>query len=323
MKFSPEEVASLIANKQCLAIIGPTASGKSRLSMALAECLPVEIISVDSALIYRGMNIGTAKPTEEELQQVPHHLIDIMEPTESYSAADFVADVHRLVPEIFSRGRVPLLVGGTMMYFNALQKGMAKLPSADEALREKLFKAWEANPEEVHARLAEVDPEAAERIHANDSQRLTRALEVYELTGKPLSELQRTEQSEGLTAFHLVKVALMAEDRAKLHEQIAIRFQHMIDQGFLAEAGCLFQIPSIHADLPSVRSVGYRQAWSFYQGDYGYQTFVDKGIVATRQLAKRQITWLRKEVVDLTLDPFEATLEQQIAETCQLLKNSI
>ncbi|WP_024850997.1 tRNA (adenosine(37)-N6)-dimethylallyltransferase MiaA [Hydrogenovibrio kuenenii] len=323
LKFSNDEIEKLIEQKQCLAIMGPTASGKSRLSMAVAECLPVEIISVDSALIYKGMDIGTAKPSEEEMQQVPHHLISILEPTESYSAADFVDDVHRLVPEIFARGRIPLLVGGTMMYFNALQKGMAKLPSADEALREKLFAAWQANPKEVHARLAEVDPEAADRIHANDSQRLTRALEVYELTGRPLSELQKAEQGEGLTEFKLAKVALMAEDRAKLHEQIAVRFQHMIDQGFLAEAGCLFQTPAIHPDLPSVRSVGYRQAWPFYRGEYGFQTFVEKGIVATRQLAKRQITWLRKEAVDLVIDPFETSLDQQVAETCGLLKGDL
>lgn len=319
--LSEQRLAELIAAKQTLAIMGPTASGKSRLSMAIAEQLPVEIISVDSALVYRGMDIGTAKPTREEMDAVPHHLIDIIDPLQTYSAADFVADVHQLVAEIHARGRLPLLVGGTMMYFNALQKGMATLPSADEALREKLFAQWQTDPEATHARLAEIDPEAAQRIHANDSQRLTRALEVYALTGKPLSELQKTEQNDGLTEFKMTKVALMTEDRTKLHEQIAMRFQTMIDQGFMAEAGCLFQTPSIHEDLPAVRSVGYRQAWSFYRGEYGYKTFVEKGIVATRQLAKRQITWLRKETPDLVLEPFEMNLSQQLESVCQLLKD--
>lgn len=318
--ITEQKLADLIAAKQTLAIMGPTASGKSRLSMAIAEQLPVEIISVDSALVYRGMDIGTAKPSQAEMDAVPHHLINTIDPLETYSAADFVADVHRLVPEIQARGRLPLLVGGTMMYFNALQKGMATLPSADEVLREKLFAKWQADPEGMHARLAEVDPAAAERIHANDSQRLTRALEVYELTGKPLSELQKTEHNEGLTEFKMTKVALMTDDRVKLHEQIASRFQSMIDQGFMAEAGCLFQIPSIHEDLPSVRSVGYRQAWSFYKGEYGYQTFVEKGVVATRQLAKRQITWLRKETPDLLLEPFEMNLSQQTEAVCKLLQ---
>lgn len=322
-KFSPDEINALIEQKQCLAIMGPTASGKSRLSMAIAECFPVEIISVDSALIYKGMDIGTAKPSDEEMQRVPHHLIDILEPSESYSAADFVEDVHRLVPEIFARGRIPLLVGGTMMYFNALQKGMAKLPSADEALREKLFKAWEENPEKMHSRLAEVDPEAAARIHANDSQRLTRALEVYELTGKPLSELQKAAQGEGLTEFRLAKIALMAENRSRLHQQIETRFHEMLEQGFLAEADRLFQKTELHEDLPSVRSVGYRQAWSFFKGEYDLPMFIDKGVVATRQLAKRQITWLRKEEVDLVIDPFETSLDQQVAETSSLLKGNL
>ena len=312
-------VDRLIEAKTCLALMGPTASGKSRLSMALAETLPIEIISVDSALIYKGMDIGTAKPTPEEMQAVPHHLIDIIEPRESYSAADFVEDVHRLVKEIFARGKLPVLVGGTMMYFNALQKGMAKLPSADESVRQKIFEAWQADPQGMHAKLQSVDPQAAQRIHANDSQRLTRALEVYELTGKPLSQLQQEGEGEGLTEFKLCKVALMTEDRKRLHHQIAKRFNEMISQGFLGEVKKLFQDKSLHADLPSIRSVGYRQAWLFLSGDYDMETFIDKGIVATRQLAKRQITWLRKEQQVLMLDPFELSLSDQIEKVVEHL----
>ncbi len=223
--------------------MGPTASGKSRLSMALAERLPVEIISVDSALIYRGMDIGTAKPSAEELAKVPHHLIDILDPSESYSAADFVEDVHRLVAEIFERGRLPMLVGGTMMYFNALQKGMAQLPSADEALRAEIHQAWLEDAQAVHDRLKAVDPEAAERIHPNDPQRLVRALEVYEMTGRPLTELQKEGQGAGLTAFKLVKVALLPEDRGQLHQQIEERFHAMLNDGFLKEAETVFSQP--------------------------------------------------------------------------------
>lgn len=313
------DVADLILKKQCLAIMGPTASGKSRLSMALADKLPIEIISVDSALIYKGMDIGTAKPAAAELARVPHHLIDIIDPSQSYSAADFVADVHGLVEEIFARDRLPVLVGGTMMYFNALQKGMATLPSADEAIRDKIYQAWFQDSAAIHQRLADVDPAAAQRIHQNDPQRLIRALEVYELTGKPLSQLQQEQQGEGLTEFELIKVALLAQDRAQLHRQIETRFMQMQDQGFLNEVKTLKENSALHEDLPSIRSVGYRQAWLFLNGEWDYETFVEKGIVATRQLAKRQITWLRKETNVLLLDPFELTIEQQLEKVLENL----
>lgn len=319
-------VAELIEQKICLAIMGPTASGKSGLTMALAKQLPIEIISVDSALIYRGMDIGTAKPTLDEQVAVPHHLIDILEPTESYSAADFVEDVHELVKEIFLRGNLPVLAGGTMMYFNALQQGMAKLPSADEAIRAKIHQAWQENPKEVHEQLKQVDPDAAERIHQNDPQRLIRALEVYELTGKPLTQLQKEGQQAGLSEFKLAKVALIPEDRQKLHEQIAVRFHEMLNNGFLKEAEKVFSLDGLSADLPAIRSVGYRQAWLFFAQEYDYETFVEKSIVATRQLAKRQITWLRKEQDLLVLDPFKTNVDDRVeavlAYLSSLVKNA-
>lgn len=302
----------LLQQKVCLAIMGPTASGKSGLSMALAEQLPIEIISVDSALIYRGMEIGTAKPSALEREAVPHHLIDILEPTEHYSAADFIADVTRLVADIFERGKLPVLVGGTMMYFNALQQGIAQLPSANEAIRQKIYQAWQQNPQALHQKLETIDPVAAKRIHANDSQRLVRALEVYELTGQSLTAAQQSGQQDRLSAFQLAKVALLPTDRQQLHDKIAQRFKEMLAAGFLKEAETLFLKAGMHADLPAVRSVGYRQAWLFFEQVYDYDTFVEKSIVATRQLAKRQITWLRKETDLLTLDPFQASVEQQV-----------
>ncbi|MGC9386448.1 MAG: tRNA (adenosine(37)-N6)-dimethylallyltransferase MiaA [Hydrogenovibrio sp.] len=317
-------VRQLIERKTCLAIMGPTASGKSQLAMALAQRLPLEIISVDSALIYRGMDIGTAKPSAEELAKVPHHLIDILDPSESYCAADFVEDVHRLVPEIWARGRLPVLAGGTMMYFNALQKGMANLPSADVALRAEIYQAWQKDAMAMHARLQAVDPDAAQRIHPNDPQRLVRALEVYEMTGKPLSHWQQASQGKGLSAFQLVKVALIPQDRARLHQQIAQRFEWMLQSGFLKEAEQVFVQPGLDDDQPAVRSVGYRQAWLFFQQQYDYDTFVEKSLVATRQLAKRQLTWLRKETDVCVVDPFQTNLEdsieivlEQLCEACQ------
>ena len=319
-------VAELIEQKICLAIMGPTASGKSGLSMALGKQLPIEIISVDSALVYRGMDIGTAKPSLDEQVAVPHHLIDILEPTESYSAADFVEDVHELVKEIFLRGNLPVLAGGTMMYFNALQQGMAKLPSADETIRAKIHQAWQENPKEVHEQLQQVDPDAAERIHQNDPQRLIRALEVYELTGKPLTQLQKEGQQAGLSEFKLAKVALIPEDRQILHKQIELRFHEMLNHGFLKEAEKVFSCEGVRADLPAIRSVGYRQAWLFFAQEYDYETFVEKSIVATRQLAKRQITWLRKEQDLLVLDPFKTNVDDRVeavlAYLSRLTKNA-
>ena len=315
-------VAQLIEQKKCLAIMGPTASGKSQLSMLLAEVLPIEIISVDSALIYKQMDIGTAKPSDEEMAQVPHHLVNTHDACETYSASDFVEDVKRLVAEIFARGKLPVLVGGTMMYFNALQKGMSDLPSADSAIREKLQADFDADPQSLHAKLTEVDPESAERIHQNDPQRLIRALEVFEITGKTLTEF-RSQPKEGLPDFELIKIALIPEDRAKLHAQIAKRFNEMVEQGFLQEIKQLYQRGDLDIDMTSIRCVGYRQAWLFMQGDYDFQTFIEKSIVATRQLAKRQLTWLRKEPNINVIDPYQTSPQQRLDKTLAILKTEV
>ncbi|MEA3404525.1 MAG: tRNA (adenosine(37)-N6)-dimethylallyltransferase MiaA [Pseudomonadota bacterium] len=313
-------VEKLIKNKQCIAIMGPTASGKSSLSMDLATQYLIEIISVDSALIYRDMDIGTAKPTAEEMAAVPHHLINTHDATDSYSASEFVEDVHVLVEEIFARNRLPVLVGGTMMYFNALQQGMNDLPSADEAVREPLRKLWQETPDALHQRLLEIDPVSAERIHKNDPQRLIRALEVYEVSGKTLTEL-RAEPKKGLTAFSLIKVALIPEDRKKLHNQIVTRFNQMLDSGFLQEVKTLMARGDLDVEMTSIRSVGYRQAWSFLSGEYDYDTFVEKGLVATRQLAKRQLTWLRKEEELVVIDPFKTSRQDRLKMVADLIES--
>ena len=313
-------VEELIKNKQCLAIMGPTASGKSQLSMDLAEHYPIEIISVDSALIYRGMDIGTAKPSAEEMAKVPHHLINTHDATESYSASEFVEDVYRLVEDIFSRERLPVLVGGTMMYFNALQQGMNDLPPADEQVREHLQKIWQETPDILHQRLLEVDPVSAARIHKNDPQRLVRALEVYEVSGKTLTEL-RAEPKKGLTAFKLIKIGMIPEERPRLHQQIISRFNTMLESGFLQEVKGLMEMGTLEVDMTSIRSVGYRQAWSFLQGEYDYETFVEKGIIATRQLAKRQMTWLRKEADLNAIDPFQTSREARLKIVADLIES--
>ncbi len=316
-----ELIQSLISKKVCVALMGPTASGKSQLSMDLAKELPIEIISVDSALIYKGMDIGTAKPSVEELQAVPHHLINTHDPVESYSASEFVEDVHQLVEKIFARGKLPVLVGGTMMYYNALQQGMNDLPSADEAVRAKLQQLWQQSPEVLHQRLEQIDPESALRIHSNDPQRLIRALEVYEISGKTLTEL-RAEPKAALTAFTLIKIGLIPEDRKKLHAQIGKRFQSMLDAGFLSEVKSLFERGDLIADTTAMRSVGYRQAWLFLTGEYDYEMFVYKGLVATRQLAKRQLTWLRKEADLIKIDPYQNSEKERLRLLLDQLKKN-
>ncbi|KEI70002.1 tRNA (adenosine(37)-N6)-dimethylallyltransferase MiaA [Endozoicomonas elysicola] len=274
-------------------LMGPTASGKTDLAVALSKELPVEIISVDSALIYRGMDIGTAKPEPEILAEAPHHLIDILDPAESYSAADFRRDALSLMADITARGRIPLLVGGTMMYFKMLRDGMAAMPAADAGVRQRLLdSAHENGWGFLHQRLSEIDPEAAQRIKPSDTQRLQRALEVYELTGKPLSQWHR-EQEEQSLPYRLVSLAVAPEDRAVLHERIALRFRLMLENGFLEEARSLYQREELNVSMPSIRSVGYRQAWSYLDGELSYDEMVERGIIATRQLAKRQLTWLR------------------------------
>ncbi|AQR64361.1 tRNA (adenosine(37)-N6)-dimethylallyltransferase MiaA [Aquaspirillum sp. LM1] len=275
-------------------LMGPTASGKTGLALALARHLPVEIISVDSALVYQDMDIGTAKPSAEEQAQVPHHLIDIIDPLHAYSAAQFAHDARQLMADITARGRVPLLAGGTMLYFKALQDGLSDLPAADPAVRAELDQqAAERGWPALHADLARIDPATAERLAPNDAQRIQRALEIHRLTSQPMSALIAERQHDPLP-WQLLKIALLPSDRSVLHQRIATRFTQMLDAGLLDEVRQLRQrYPGLHTGLPSMRCVGYRQAWHHLDGDIDRQQLIDQGIAATRQLAKRQLTWLR------------------------------
>jgi tRNA dimethylallyltransferase len=273
--------------------MGPTAAGKTPLAIELVQRFPCEIISVDSAMVYRGMDIGTAKPDAATLQAAPHRLIDICDPTEAYSAGRFREDALQAISDIHAKGKIPLLVGGTMMYFRVLLQGIATLPRADDRLRAQLteraaHEGWEA----LHAELARVDPVAAAKIHANDAQRIQRALEVFMLTGKPISSLQGNETSP-LAGFNVLQLALMPASRALLHERIAQRFDQMLRAGFVDEVRGLFARRDLSPELPSIRSVGYRQVWDYLSGNIDEKSMRETAIAATRQLAKRQITWLR------------------------------
>lgn len=273
--------------------MGPTASGKTDIAVALQERFPIDIISVDSALVYRGMDIGTAKPDAATLARAPHALVDILEPEERYSAGDFVRDARRLISESHSAGRLPLLVGGTMMYFRALTEGLAALPNADPALRSALdAEAEQVGWPALHAQLAEVDPVIAERLHPEDSQRIQRALEVYRLSGKPLSDWQACDAaSKPIQRF--LKIGLTVEPRALLHERIELRLKTMINNNFEKEVKKLMTRKLLTAEHPSMRSVGYRQFWAYLSGDYDRDTAEQRTLFATRQLAKRQLTWMR------------------------------
>ncbi|AHG74263.1 tRNA dimethylallyltransferase [Mannheimia sp. USDA-ARS-USMARC-1261] len=290
-----------------LFLMGPTASGKTDLAIALRQELPVEVISVDSALIYKGMDIGTAKPSKAELALAPHRLIDILDPTESYSAMNFHADALREMAEITAQGKIPLLVGGTMLYYKALLEGLSPLPSADPTIRAEI----EARAEQhgwaaLHQELANIDPVAGARINPNDSQRINRALEVFYITGKTMTELT-AQQGEALP-YNILQFAIAPEDRAVLHQRIEQRFHKMIDLGFEEEVKRLFLREDLHINLPSIRCVGYRQMWEYLQGDISLDEAIFKGICATRQLAKRQITWLRGWQGELTwLDTLDPT----------------
>jgi tRNA dimethylallyltransferase len=285
--------------------MGPTASGKTALAIELHRRFPVDIVSVDSALVYRGMDIGTAKPDAETLREAPHALIDIRDPAESYSAAEFRADALEVMARSARAGRVPLLAGGTMLYFRALARGLAELPSASPELRAELeAEAREHGLQSLHDRLSALDPVAARRIHPNDPQRIQRALEVIELTGRRLSELQREQQDTDL-GYRVLRVVACPQPRARLHERIEQRFQLMLGQGFLREVETLRARGDLHRDLPSMRCVGYRQAWSYLEGEIDHAEMVRRAVVATRQLAKRQLTWLRRETGALWYDPCE------------------
>ena len=276
-------------------LMGPTAAGKTGLAVELVRRLPFEIISVDSALVYRGMDIGTAKPGRETLAQAPHHLLDIREPVEPYSAAEFRSDALAHIEDILSRDRVPLLTGGTMLYFHALAAGLSRLPSADPAVRSEIeAEAQQSGWQFLHARLAEVDPESAARIHINDPQRIQRALEVFHLTGRPLSVLLEEQHREPFP-YQIVRLIVAPADRSALHRRIEQRFHDMLEQGFVDEVRSLRDLAGMHKRLPSMRAVGYRQLWAYLDGMTDYDTAVSKGITATRQFAKRQLTWLRAE----------------------------
>jgi len=299
-------------------LMGPTASGKTALACELSERFPLDLVSVDSALVYCGMDIGTAKPDPATLARHPHALVDIRDPGQPYSAADFRADALPVMQRISARGRVPLLVGGTGLYFRALQQGLSDLPEADPATRTRLAaEARQLGWPAMHARLAVFDPAAAGRIGRNDVQRLQRALEVIELTGRPLSELQR-----GGTAvrfpWRVLKLALLPADRRVLHERIARRFDAMLAEGFLDEVRALRARGDLHADLPAIRAVGYRQAWEHLDGQTDLAEFRDRAIYATRQLAKRQITWLRSDHGARLLDPDQPGLTARATAAVQL-----
>jgi tRNA dimethylallyltransferase len=280
------------AGVECVCITGPTACGKTDFALALAERVPIEVISMDSAMVYRGLDIGTAKPAPATRAAVPHHLVDVLEPTDSYSAGRFARDAARAIAEIRARARLPLLVGGTLLYLRALRDGLSALPRADESVRADLDReaaqhGWVA----LHERLRRVDPAAAERIAPSDRQRIQRALEVFALTGQPITELQQTRRRA--QQHGIVVLALVPESRADLGLRIERRFDAMVRLGFVAEVEQLRARGDLHRDLPSMRAVGYRQLWSYLDGHYGWEEARSRAIVATRQYAKRQLTWLR------------------------------
>ena len=275
-------------------LMGPTAAGKTDLALFLAQNLPVEIISVDSALIYRQMDIGTAKPNKHVLQQYPHHLVDILDPAETYSVGRFRQDALSLMEDISARGKIPLLVGGTMLYFKALQYGIADLPEADQVVRQQLeIEMQRHGLAYLHSQLAKIDPVAAKRIHMNDPQRLLRALEVFKISGRTLTDL--TKKSDFLLPYKVIKVILSPFDRKILHQRIAQRYQKMMSEGFVTEVEKLYRRGDLTASLPSIRAVGYRQAWNYLCGEYDEKTFIEKAVIATRQMAKRQLTWLKAQ----------------------------
>lgn len=305
-----------------MCLMGPTASGKTALACELINYFPCEIISVDSAMIYRGMDIGTAKPSYQELQICPHYLIDIRDPIESYSASQFCIDTSVLCEEILKKGKIPLLVGGTMMYFNALQKGLSALPAANPVLRQQLedeaaLYGWEV----LHQKLMQVDPDSATRIHPHDAQRIQRALEVYYLTGINLSAFQGNQKKK--PNYRFVNFALFPQQRSWLHERIGRRFEQMLIAGFIEEVKNLQQKWHLTGDLPAMRCVGYRQVLEYFQSNYDYSLMREKGIAATRQLAKRQLTWLRHWEDIFYYDPQNETLckKEIIAKTKEIIDN--
>lgn len=297
-------------------IMGPTASGKTDLAVSLYQKLPIELISVDSALVYEDMNIGTAKPSADVLQQAPHALIDIIPPTEVYSAAHFRSDTLKLMADITARGKIPLLVGGTMLYFKALEEGLSQLPEADQEVRKVIEQeASEVGWPAMHAKLALVDPESAARLQPNDVQRIERALEVYRISGKSMTALHQASGGDTLP-YRLLKIALVPSDRKVLHARIALRFDQMLANGFMNEVKALVKkYPALTADSTSMRCVGYRQALEYLAGEYDEAELRDRGIFATRQLAKRQLTWLRSMQDLQQVDCLDPLMQEHVLNT--------
>ncbi len=293
-------------------LMGPTASGKTGVAVELAQSLPVELISVDSALVYRDMNIGTAKPDTETLARAPHALIDIRDPTEAYSAAAFRHDALRQMHDITQRGRIPLLVGGTMLYFRALLYGLSNLPEADPAIRAELDAEIALHGINfLHKQLAELDADTAARLAPNDTQRIQRALEIYRITGKTMTSLLKNK-TDHTFPYRVIPIAILPTERAVLHRRIAARFAEMLEQGLIEELIALKQRYTLHPDLPSMRCVGYRQTWQYLDGKIDRQQLLDTGIAATRQLAKRQLTWLRSMPGNLEIDCLSGDLKQKV-----------
>ena len=300
--------------RSAVLLMGPTGSGKTEAAVRLAEQLPLEIISVDSALVYRGMDIGTAKPTLSVRARVPHHLIDIRDPTEGYSVGEFTLDVQQAMQGIWSRGRQPLLVGGTMMYFHALTEGIADLPEADLAVRAAIdAKAAQAGWAAVHEELAQVDPKAAARIHINDPQRIQRALEVHRITGQTITTLQQDRVSV-FADVNVIEIALAPLERGELHTKIEMRFKAMLDAGFVEEVRSLYERGDLSPEHPSMRAVGYRQLWRYLAGQSGLNEATNQAIAATRQLAKRQMTWLRRRTQARWLDSMRPEVARAIID---------
>ncbi len=305
-------------SNKVIALMGPSGAGKTELAVGLAASYPTDIISVDSALVYREMVIGTAKPSSREQGEAHHRLIDIIAPNETYSAARFVADCHREMAEIYSKKRIPLLVGGTMLYFRALFEGLSPLPQANAEIREQLEQqASELGWQAMHQQLQEIDPVAAANIHPNDPQRIQRALEVYRITGQSLSQLQGKKKC-GKSNFNTLKIIVCPIDRVYLHQRIEKRFDQMLEQGLVDEVKALFERGDLDAETPSMRCVGYRQVWAYLQGQYDFSEMRRRALAATRQLAKRQLTWLRKEEGAIWVDSADENKMNQVYEAVKL-----
>ena len=306
-------------------LLGPTASGKTALSLQLADRFPIELVSVDSALVYRDMNIGTAKPDAETLRKYPHHLIDLIDPCQAYSAARFCTDAFKAMSQISARGKIPLLVGGSMLYVKALREGLSDLPAADADVRVALeARAAKDGWPAMHAELARVDPDTAVRLKATDSQRIQRALEVFQLTGSPISSLQTRSTENRDFPYAMLGIGLVAEQRSVLHERIALRFDAMLAAGLIDEVKTLRARYALTAEMPSMRCVGYRQTWEYLEGTIDRKTLRENGIAATRQLAKRQLTWLRAMKDVTPLDCLRSDLQEVvIARIGQFLEQGL